>query len=111
MYFNTLHGLILLRSLRLNPSRRLNAILEYEIKPNPVMKTDEGCLLYADPGSRSILHTWKIWIGDKMPEALIDHANTPSDAQIELAVAQIYAFHVVLFRKVNVIFMQRMSLP
>ena len=47
-----------------------------------------------------------------MPEALIDHANTPSDAQIELAVgSKTYAFHVVAVPVKASMFMQRMSLP
>jgi len=77
---------------------RLSAMLKFpDQNPNPVMKTDmAGRLLYANPGSRPILHTWKIWIGDQMPEALIAHADTPSEEQLQLPVgSKTYAFHVV----------------
>ena len=65
--------------------------------PNPVLKTDmQGRLLYANGAGQQIQQTWDIPLGGQMPQAIVDHAETPDDEAVELAVGnRTFSFHVV----------------
>ena len=57
--------------------------------PNPVLKTDmQGRLLYANGAGQQIQQTWDIPLGGQMPQAIVDHASTPDDEAVELAVGE-----------------------
>ena len=68
--------------------KQLNAMLKFpDQNPNPVLKMSmNGTLVYSNSAGEQICQSWNLKLGDRMPEALVAHAQAPSDEAIELPV-------------------------
>jgi len=65
--------------------------------PNPVLKIDiHGNLLYANKAATHIQKTWKVQIGEKLPDSIYEASNQKQDGPLELEIQnKTYTFHIV----------------
>ena len=81
-----------------NVERQLDALSKFpDQNPNPVLKLSmDGMLLYSNRAGKIIKDAWNVDINDQMPQELVEHAQTPDDAALEMMVGEkTYSFHVV----------------
>jgi len=67
--------------------RQLAALEKFpDQNPNPVLKVSmEGVLTYANEAALRIHQAWGVSIGERVPDALIEHATAASSEPLEMA--------------------------